>query len=298
MFARKYILAAAPLLAVIPTSAAVPETPFPYTPTKWASHCKDWDEWDRDGPPFRVHGNVFYVGTCGISAILITGSKGHILIDGGTEQGAEIIAANITAHGLRLSDVKILLMSHEHHDHVGGIARLQQLTGARVLASPRAAEVIATGKAGEDDPQYGMHEAFPAARVDGTIEQGRTIRLGNVALSPVSTPGHTPGALSWRWRSCEARRCRTIVYADSLSPVSRDDYRFSDHPDYLQAYRASIARVAALDCDILLTPHPSASGMREKLLTDGLTSGMNCRDYAASITERLDARLAQEASGG
>ena len=80
-------------------------------------------------------------------------------------------------------------------------------------------------------------------------------------LTAVATPGHTPGALTWHWGSCDGGVCRQIVYADSLTPVSRDNYRFSDHPAYLAAYRASIAKVAALDCDILLTPHPSASNM-------------------------------------
>lgn len=113
-----------------------------------------------------------------------------------------------------------------------------------------------------------------------------------------ATPGHTPGALTWQWQSCEQReRCRTIVYSDSLSPVSRDDYRFSDHPAYLAAFRASLAKVAALDCDILLSPHPSASGMRERLLKGDFNDPDACKDYAAGIGKRLDERLAKEASG-
>jgi metallo-beta-lactamase class B len=92
--------------------------------------------------------------------------------------------------------------------------------------------------------------------------------------------------------------CRTIVYADSLTPVSRDDYRFSDHPAYLAAYRASIARIAASPCEILLTPHPSASGMRDRLaLGKPLLDPDGCKTYAAALTKQLDQRLAKEAAG-
>src|SRR5687767_5418483 len=80
----------------------------------WAEACADWDEWEKPGPPYRIHGNTYYVGTCGISAILISGDDGHVLIDSGTDAGAALVAANIEALGFTLSDVKILLMSHEH----------------------------------------------------------------------------------------------------------------------------------------------------------------------------------------
>jgi metallo-beta-lactamase class B len=129
------------------------------------------------------------------------------------------------------------------------------------------------------------------------IEDGGTVRLGNLMLTAVATPGHTPGALSWHWVSCGGGVCRSIVYADSLTPVSRDDYRFSDHAQYLAAYRASIARVAAMDCDILLTPHPSASDMVRRLAHAKVDDPGACRDYAASLTKQLDERLAKEAAG-
>jgi metallo-beta-lactamase class B len=219
-----------------------------------------------------------------------------VLIDGGTERGADLIADNIRALGFRLSDIKYLLHSHEHLDHVGGIARLQQLTGATLVASAPAERVLNTGVASTDDPQAGMHKPFPAASVGRVIADGGEVRLHDLNLSAMATPGHTPGALSWRWESCDGGVCRTMVYADSLSPVSRDDYRFSDHPDYLAAYRASIAKVAASRCEILLTPHPSASAMKERITgKQPLFDPAGCRNYAASLTQRLDARLAEEA---
>lgn len=260
----------------------------------WPNACEDWDEWDAPGPPVRIFANTYYVGTCGISAILITGKAGHILIDGGTEAGADLIAANIRALGFALSDVRILLHSHEHFDHVAGLASLQRQTGARLVASAPAAAVLSSGKDAKSDPQYGMHKPFPPAKVGRIVKHGETIALGDLALHAIATPGHTEGALSWRWKSCENGRCETIVYADSLSPVSADSYRFSDHPAYLGAYRLSLKRLAELPCTLLLTPHPSASEMRQRLQQGRLSDPRACADFAARTGARLDDRLAKE----
>jgi len=304
MFANAAILAVA--LAgqqiSIPLGSAPPRieearAPIQSSGPAFARACKDWDDWDKPAPPVRIHANTYLVGTCGISSILITGTDGDILIDGGTEAGADLIAENVRELGFKLSDVRILLHSHEHFDHVGGIARLQQLSGAQLFASPAAAKVFETGTAGIGDPQAGMHKPFPSAKVDRVLRDGETVRLGNLMLTAVATPGHTPGALSWHWVSCDGGVCRSIVYADSLSPVSRDNYRFSDHPEYLAAFRASIAKVAALDCDILVTPHPSASDMVKRMAWKSLEKENGCRDYAASLTKALDERLAKEGAG-
>ena len=300
MFASLAFLAAAQQI-VVPLGKPPPQVYHPPAVIQtngplFAAACKDWDDWDKPAPPVRVHANTFLVGTCGISSILITGEQGDVLIDGGTEAGADLIADNIRKLGFRLSDVKIILQSHEHIDHIGGVARLQRLTGAQVYASPAAAKVLATGTAGAGDPQAGMQKPVPIARVDRVIQDGGQVRLIDILLTAVATPGHTPGALTWHWESCKAGICRHVVYADSLTPVSRDDYRFTDHPEYLAAYRASIAKVAALDCDILLTPHPSASDMINRLALAKVENPNACRDYAASLTKQLDERLAKEAA--
>jgi len=274
-----------------------PKAPIEESGPQWAATCKDWDEWDKPAPPVRIHANTYLVGTCGISAILVTGDEGHVLIDAGTEKGAERIAANIRQLGFKLSDIKYLLMSHEHIDHVGGMARLQQLTGATLVASRPAEKVLNTGVPSTDDPQAGMHKPFPAASAGRVVKDGDAVRLGNLMLTAMTTPGHTPGALSWRWESCDGAVCRSMVYADSLSAVGRDDYRFSDHPAYLAAYRASIAKIAASRCEILLTPHPSASAMRDRMTgKQPLFDPAGCRNYAAELTKRLDERLAKEAA--
>jgi len=264
---------------------------------KWAAACGDSTDWNQPAPPVRIHGNTYLVGTCGISSILVVGEDGHILIDSGTEQGAELVAANIRQLGFKLRDVKYLLHSHEHIDHVGGMARLQQLTGAQLVASTNAAAVFETGTPGPGDPQVGMHPPFPAVRADRIIKDGEFVRLGNLKLTAIETKGHTHGALSWTWVSCDGGVCRSMVYADSLSPVSRDDYRFIDHPGALEAFRDSIRKVGALDCEILLTPHPSASAMKERMTgKQPLFDTNGCKNYAVALTKRLDERLAKEAA--
>ncbi|MEO8175496.1 MAG: subclass B3 metallo-beta-lactamase [Sphingomicrobium sp.] len=293
---------AASQVITIPLQRAPRQIERPVAPIETAGPafdgtCKDWDDWDKPAPPVRIHGNTYLVGTCGISAILITGSEGDILIDAGTEAGADLIARNIRSLGFRLTDIKYLLHSHEHIDHVGGMARLQQLTGAQLVASPAAAAVFRTGAPGSGDPQAGIFPPFRAARVDRIIHDGEQVRTWDLALTAIATPGHTPGALSWTWTSCDGGVCRRMVYADSLTAVARDGYRFTDHPAALAAFRASIARVAGLECDILLTPHPSASGMLERLGGRAPLENPNgCHDYAAKLTRQLDERLAKEAA--
>jgi metallo-beta-lactamase class B len=278
-----------------------PRAPIQTNGPRWAAACmdaKDPESWNKPAPPVRIHANTYFVGTCGISSILIVGDQGDILIDGGPEPAADLIADNIRALGFRVQDIKFILHSHEHPDHIGGIAKLQRLSGATLIASAPAAKAFEAGVATTADPQAATLKPFPTAAVGRTIGDGGEVRLGNLMLTAMATPGHTPGALSWRWVSCDGGVCRTIVYADSLTPVSSPNYRFSDHPAYLAAYRASIAKVAASPCEILLTPHPSASRMPDRFaLGKPLFDADGCKAYAAQVTKQLDERLTKEAAG-
>lgn len=263
----------------------------------WAAACGTSTDWNQPAPPVRIHANTYLVGTCGISSILITGSQGHVLIDGGTELGADLIAENIAALGFRVNDIRFILASHEHHDHVGGVARLQQLTGATVVSSAAAKAVLESGQPSRDDPQYGSIKGFPPVRVERVVADRQGLLIGDLYLTPMTTPGHTAGALSWRWEACAGAVCRTIVYADSLSPISSETYRFSAHPAYLAVYRSSLAKVAASRCEILLTPHPSASNMQERMVGKApLFDEQGCRTYAAKLGRLLDERLAKESA--
>jgi metallo-beta-lactamase class B len=305
MFGKLGLIAAVLALSACSAATATPASPPPAPSdedarfskdiARFASVCEDFDDWDKPTEPFHIHGDTWYVGTCGITALLIRGQDGAVLIDTGTDIGAQAIAANIESLGVKLSEVKAILGSHEHFDHVGGFARMQGLSGAPVLVGAGAVEVIRTGKDDPRDPQAGLHAAM--APVTGTIRavaDGEVVKLAGLEITGIATPGHTIGAMSWQWESCDTNGCFTIVYADSLSPVSADDYRFTDHPHYVAMFRKGIARLRPLECGILLTPHPSASDMLTRARTGALEGGMNCAQYADSKTKALDDRLAKE----
>ena len=297
MFARVALLLAASLLAGCATPRLPSLSDAATGQHAWAAACKDMDDWDKPGPPFRVYGNTYYVGTCGITSLLVASPQGHTLIDSGTDKGAEIVLGNIRALGFEPKDVKTILMSHEHFDHVGGMARLQAATGATIFATPAGAAVLHSGKPGLDDPQANSdHPAFPPVTGPIVILSSEDAQSsGTTEFEPIFTPGHTPGALSWTWQECEGAACKRMAYIDSLNPISSNGYRFSDHPALLAAFRAGIARVAALDCDIVLAPHPVAAQMRDRLLgTRPLIDPEGCRAYAATAADRLDKRLAAE----
>ena len=262
--------------------------------------CEPWDNWDKPADPFHIYGNTFHVGTCGISAILIIGADSHVLIDSGTQAGAEVVLANLGKLALEQESVDWLLYSHEHFDHVGGHAVVAQATNAKVVASTESAAVFASGISHPEDPQYGLHDPMTPVRVDRIVQDGETLMLGATQVTAIKTPGHSPGALSWQWESCEAADCKTIVYADSLSPVSSDNYRFSDHPAYLAQYRAGLARLAALDCDILLTPHPSHSQMLKRMEAGQLIANpaaeTPCAVYVQGKLSDIEQRLVREAA--
>ena len=293
------LLALSGCTATSQASEAAAPNAVPADQQAFLEACEDWDEWDKPAPPFRIHGGTYYVGTCGISAILVTHDEGHTLIDTGTEEGAKLVLANIAKLGFDPKDVEAITLSHEHFDHVGGIASLQYATGATVYSSPAAAESLQSGLPSAGDPQAASgHPPFrPLGTLVFLLETGKSDPVGPKQLKPIVTPGHTPGALSWQWRECEGRDCRWLVYADSLSPISADDYRFSDHPDYVADFRAGLDRLSKASCDILVTPHPSASEMLSRMKgNDGLLLPEGCAWYPARIGERLDQRLAEEAA--
>ncbi|WP_082971564.1 subclass B3 metallo-beta-lactamase [Rheinheimera sp. SA_1] len=295
-FAGCSALQSKPTTAVaVPTAAATNSA---------ATVCAADAGWNDPATPRNIFGNSWYVGTCGITAILITSDQGHVLIDGATEKGDPLIAANIQALGFKLSDVRTLLISHEHHDHAGGIAYLQQVTGGTVYARAPAAEVLESGNATRLDPQFLELDAMAPVAAVQRIAHGQVLRTGALELTAHATPGHTPGSTSWTWTSCDKGNCQQLAYVDSLTAISDDVYKYSDdqaHPGYLAAFRAGLKYIATLPCDILLTPHPSASNLWPRLdakqgAATALVNADACRDYAAKASIKLDQRLLKEQS--
>ncbi len=246
--------------------------------------------------PFRVYGNTYYVGPHGLSSILITSEAGHVLIDGALPESVPQIVANIRALGFRIEDVKLIVNSHVHFDHAGGIAELQRLSGARVVASKWSAEVMTRGGVGRGDPQYGvLRPISPVAHVE-TLHDGESFHIGTLEVTAHLTSGHTPGGTSWTWKSCEGSRCLDMVFADSLTPVSADGFKFTqsrEYPEALQDFEKSFAFFRTAPCDILLTTHPEVSELWKRLeerqrgvTPDPMIDRGACRDLADHATER------------
>jgi metallo-beta-lactamase class B len=277
-----------------------------------AKECPSCAEWNVPHAPVKLFGNTYYVGTNGLTALLITSSAGHVLIDGALPESAPLILANITALGFRVRDVKLILNSHDHYDHAGGIAALARATGARVAASPSSAATLRRGRSGPSDPQFGVILSMPRVPRVQEIADGDTLRLGTLALVAHATPGHTAGGTTWSWRSCENSQCLDMVYADSQSPISDDTFRYSGDARYPHA-AADFARghrsIEQLRCDVLITPHPASSNLWERLATApsspqsspqsslGLVDPDACRRYAATARAALAARLERERAG-
>ena len=299
---RLSLLPLLPLLAAGPLAAQAPVA-ISTAPSDPAA-CPSCVEWNAPQAPFRLHGDSWYVGTRGLAAVLVTSPAGHVLLDGGLPESAPQILASIRALGFRPEDVLLILNSHAHFDHAGGIPALQRATGAAVAALPWSAAVLRRGTTLPDDPQHGVL-AVPYAPVAEVRElaDGETVRVGPLALTAHHTGGHTPGGTTWSWRSCEGDRCLDLVYADSQTPVSADGFRFSGDARYPAARRdfeRGLATLASLPCDLLVTPHPGASGLLERVAAreagdaDALRDPAACRAYAARGRAALAARLARE----
>ncbi|NHQ93748.1 subclass B3 metallo-beta-lactamase [Janthinobacterium lividum] len=267
-------------------------------------NCDNCKEWNAPVKPFNVFGNTWYVGTAGLSAVLVTSPQGHILLDGALPQSAPLIIENIKALGFRIEDVKYILNSHAHWDHAGGIAALQRASGATVMASAAAAPVLQSGTNGKDDPQYQADPVVHVAKVSkvSLVGEGDTVKVGPLTLTAHMTPGHTPGGTTWTWTSCEGQRCLDVVYADSLNPYSSGDFTYTGKggkPDISASFEASIAKVAALPCDIIIPVHPGTTDVLGKAAKrngkdNPLIDANACRAYAAEAGGLLAKKLAKE----
>jgi metallo-beta-lactamase class B len=218
--------------------------------------------------PFRIAGNLHYVGATGITAFLITGPEGHVLIDGGYPETAPLIMESVAALGFDIRDVRVLLNSHAHFDHAGGLRQLQDASGAELWISEGDAELIERG--GEGDRTYGPFRhiglgRFPPARVDRRFRDGDTIRVGPLALTAHVTAGHTPGCTSWSFPVRHEERELLAVSICSLTLLPFMSFGEDEsYPGIRSDFERSFRTLRGLPADLFLGSHASFFDMERK----------------------------------
>lgn len=229
-----------------------------------AQQKTDWSqaliEWTRPAAPFRIAGNVYYVGTAGIAAYLITDPKGDVLIDGALPGTVRQITANIETLGFKLSDVRYLLINHAHFDHSGGLAELKRLTGATLLASAADKPDLEAGRTAGRPDLLG----FPPVHVDRVIGEGSHVRLGAIDLVTHLTPGHTKGCTSWSLRIREGDKPLDVVFACSITVANQDLTGSRTYPNAAADFRHTFASLRRLHADVFLSFHPGVFDMEAK----------------------------------
>ena len=208
--------------------------------------------WNRHAEPFRIAGNIYFVGTTELSIFLIQTEAGHILIDSGFEKTVPEIQKNVEALGFHFKDVRILLSSHAHLDHVGGHASVQKLTGARIFASAPDAALVRSGGGGP----LSLDMTWTPAVVDHVLEDGEKVELGGTALTFHLTAGHTPGASTWTTTVTDRGRRLNVVFFSSSTLF--DEMPLRNNPEYPQIvadFERSYRFWRSVPCDIFLAPH-------------------------------------------
>jgi metallo-beta-lactamase class B len=211
--------------------------------------------------PFRIIGNIHYVGTNDLACYLITTPAGAILLDTGLEESPAIVRANIATLGFKLQDIKIILSGHAHYDHVGGHAEMKEATGAQVYASAGDAAILESGGAKTFHPL----KPFKPVKVDHVIQDGGTVRLGGVTLTAHLTPGHTEGNTTWTTVVEEKGKNYDVVFVGSMSiNPGVHMINYPAWPKIAEVYARSFGILKGLHCDVFLGPHASFFDMESK----------------------------------
>jgi metallo-beta-lactamase class B len=234
----------------------------------------DNSNWTRPLKPYRVVGNIYYVGSEGLSAWLITSSEGHVLLDSGpSADGAKLIERNIATLGFKLADVKILINTHAHFDHAGGMAQLKADTGAKVWASRLDEPALAKGQHFGDNAN-GL-TPFPAVKVDRSFGDGQKLKLGETSLVAHLTPGHTIGCTSWTMAVTEKGRPLAVTFPCSLSVAGNVLVGNKTHRTIVADYRSTFAKLRTIPTDVMLPAHEEQGDLlakRQKYLRGDLNA--------------------------
>lgn len=217
--------------------------------------------------PYRIIGNVYYVGASDVASYLITTPEGHIILDSGFEETVPMIRDNLKKLGFKIEDVKTLLIGHAHYDHVGGLADLKALTGAKLAVSEADAALLASG--GKEDYLFGERFHFKPVQTDRILKDGDTVTLGGTTLTAHLTPGHTKGNTTWTMKVKEGDRTYDVVVMGS--PTINPGTVLKGMPTYPNVgedYAKTFRILKSLPCDVFLATHASffdGLGKAEKL---------------------------------
>lgn len=217
---------------------------------------------DEAFPAHRIVGNVYYVGSKALAIYLIETPEGHILINSGFEETVPLIRASVESLGFKMRDVKILLESHAHSDHVAGHALLKELTGAKVFVMRGDDNVIASGGVGQ---YFYPADRWPACKVDRVLKDREEVKLGGTTLTARLTPGHTRGCTTWAWNVADGDKKLAVVVIGS--PNVNPGYRLvenKDYPEIARNFTTTFEVLKGLPCDIFLGAHGEYYGMLTK----------------------------------
>ncbi len=221
-------------------------------------------EWSRPYPPFQIVGNLYYVGTCDLASYLIVTPAGNILINTGLASSEQSIKASVESLGFKLTDIKILLTTQAHYDHLGAMAAIKKHTGAKMMADEGDAPSVADG--GRSDYSLnGAETVFEPVSVDRTLHDGDIIELGGMKLKMLHHPGHTKGSCSYMLDVQDKARKYTVLIANMPTVIT--DKKFSDIPAYpniAKDYAYTLNAMKNLKFDLWLASHASQFNMIEK----------------------------------
>jgi len=251
------------------------------------------ESWRQPVAPVRIADHTWQIGTQALTSLLIRTDAGAILIDGGLPQEADMLLAHMRALGVAPGDLKLILHSHAHVDHVGSLAAVKRATGATLVSNAESAWLLARG--GFDDLQFGDGLVYPPVQADRLVRDGEAVALGDMRLTVHFTPGHTPGSMSWTWTDTHDGKPERLAYVDSLSAPG---YKLLDSPRYphlVDDFRHSFAAVRALPCDVLVSPHAERDSGWDFANTDHpRVNPQTCRQFADKAERNFDAMLAEQ----
>jgi metallo-beta-lactamase class B len=246
------------IAAVLVAAALVPEARQPSS-----SLPSTASEWNTPFEAFQLAGPIYYVGTADLATFLVATPQGHILIDGALPEGAVLIQQSIRTLGFKVEDVKILLTTQAHYDHVGSLAAMQKASGGQVMVMEGDADLVAAG--GRGDYLFGDRYPFPAVKVDRVLKHGDTVSLGSITLRALHTPGHTKGSTTWQTAIVDDGRPLSVIFPASTS-VNPGTVLPSmpTYPDVGADYERTFRTQAELRPDIWLGGHGSFFGLKDK----------------------------------